>query len=138
MAQYDGEGNLMYDENGKAMYTSERNTTEISAIDYWWSYKGDFATAEEIVTDGSWIRLREVGISYSLKLKGKIPLLRSVDLSFTGRNLWLKTNYPGVDPETSLTGAGGDPEASGGALTGFDYFNNPSSKSYIFGAKFYF
>ncbi|MBN2214319.1 MAG: SusC/RagA family TonB-linked outer membrane protein [Bacteroidales bacterium] len=138
MAQYDGEGNLEYDENGKAMYTSERNTTEVSAVDYWWNFKGDFATAEEIVTDGSWIRLREVGVSYSLKLKGRIPLLRSVDLSFTGRNLWLKTDYPGVDPETSLTGAGGDPEASGGALTGLDYFNNPSSKSFIFGAKFYF
>jgi TonB-linked SusC/RagA family outer membrane protein len=138
MAQYDAGGDLMYDENGKAMYTSERNTTSISAVDYWWNYKGDFNTAEEKVTDGSWVRLREVGITYSLKLKGKIPLLRSVDISFTGRNLWLKTDYPGVDPETSLTGAGGDPEASGGALTGFDYFNNPGSKSYIFGAKFYF
>jgi hypothetical protein len=138
LAQFDGDGNVMYDADGKAMYTTERNTTAISAIDYWSNYKGDFNTAEEKVTDGSWIRLREVGINYSLNLRNKIPLLRSVDLSFTGRNLWLKTDYPGVDPETSLTGAGGDPEASGGALTGFDYFNNPGSKSYIFSAKFYF
>ena len=138
MVQTDAGGEIMYDADGKAMYTTERNTTAISAIDYWSNFKGDFNTAEEKVTDGSWIRLREVGINYSLKLKGKIPLLRSVDLSVTGRNLWLKTDYPGVDPETSLTGAGGDPEASGGALTGFDYFNNPSSRSYIFSAKFYF
>ncbi len=138
LAQYDTDGNVMYDDDNKAMYTTNQNTQEIDARTYWSNYKGDFNTAEEKVTDGSWIRLREVGINYSINLKGKMPMVRRVDLSFTGRNLWLKTDYPGVDPETSLTGAGGDPEASGGALTGFDYFNNPSSKSYIFGIRVHF
>jgi hypothetical protein len=45
-------------------------------------------------------------------------------VSFTGRNLWLSTAYKGVDPETSLLGA-----SSG---QGLDYFNMPSTKSYVF------
>lgn len=135
LAQYDEDGNVVYDENGRARYTSQPNTRQIAAIDYWQVYKGDFGTAEEIVTDGSWVRLREVGLNYHVKLNKIFPLVQSADLGFTGRNLWLKTKYPGVDPETSLTGAGKDPESSGGALTGFDYFNNPGSKSYIFSLK---
>lgn len=141
MAEYDEDGNVVYETSGEreglAKYSSEVNTTEISGISYWQNFKGDFNTAEEKVTDGSWVRLREVGLSYSLPLNS-VKQIRSIDFSFTGRNLWLKTDYPGVDPETSLTGAGGDPEAVGGALTGFDYFNNPSSKSYIFGIKINF
>lgn len=39
--------------------------------------------------------------------------------------VWLK--FP-VDPETSLTGAGSN-------LQGFDYFNNPGTKSLFLGVK---
>jgi hypothetical protein len=40
----------------------------------------------------------------------------------------LFTKYKGVDPETSLTGAGSN-------LQGFDYFNNPGTKSIFLGVK---
>jgi hypothetical protein len=136
-AEYDADGALVYETEGEraglVKYTAEGNDVEVSAISYWQNYKGDFGVAEEIVTDGGWIRLREVGISYNIPVKDKVKFVRNIEISFTGRNLWLKTDYPGVDPETSLTGAGGDPESSGGALSGFDYFNNPGAKSYIFG-----
>ena len=136
-AEYDADGALVYesdgDRSGEVSYSGDANDVEVSGITYWQNYKGDFGVAEEIVTDGGWIRLREAGISYNIRPKESLKFISSIDLSFTGRNLWLKTNYPGVDPETSLTGAGGDPEASGGDLSGFDYFNNPGSKSYIFG-----
>ena len=46
----------------------------------------------------------------------------------TGRNLLLFTKYTGVDPETSLTGAGSN-------INGFDYFNNPGTKSYLINLK---
>jgi hypothetical protein len=42
--------------------------------------------------------------------------------------LLLFTDYTGVDPETSLTGAGSN-------IGGWDYFNNPSTKSYTFALK---
>jgi hypothetical protein len=54
--------------------------------------------------------------------------LSYVDLGMVGRNLWLSTKYPGVDPETSLTGASSN-------IGGFDYFNNPGLKSFMFNIK---
>jgi len=45
-----------------------------------------------------------------------------INIQLSARNLWLSTDYPGVDPETNLTGA------SNGY--GLDYFNMPNTKSY--------
>ena len=51
--------------------------------------------------------------------------MEDLTLTFTGRNLWLKTNNTGVDPETSLTGNGN--------AQGLEYFNMPGTKSWAFG-----
>jgi TonB-linked SusC/RagA family outer membrane protein len=106
------------------------NDIEIDARNYFSNYWGDRggAAVEQAIYDGSWVRLREITLSYRFQTKDMIPLVQYVDLSLSGRNLWLSTDYPGVDPETSLTGAGTN-------LNGFDYFNNPGSKSFIFGLK---
>jgi TonB-linked SusC/RagA family outer membrane protein len=108
-----------------------KNTKEISAFNYFRTYKGDYGNyaTENAIYSTSWVRLREVSLSYHYDLKKS--WFRFVEASLTGRNLWLKTSYPGVDPETSLTGAGSN-------IQGFDYFNNPSTKSYIMGLKFGF
>jgi TonB-linked SusC/RagA family outer membrane protein len=102
-----------------------QNTQEISAKSYFQNFKGDssLAAAEEAVTDVNWIRLRDVNLTYDFNVK-QFPFLSSAQISLTGRNLWLNTNYKGVDPETSLTGAGS-------RINGLDYFNNPGSKSFI-------
>ena len=100
------------------------NTTEIAPIDYWSNYLGDNGATSQSIFDGGWVRLREARLSYEFTLAPK-SVLKGLTVSATGRNLWLKTDYPGVDPETSLTGAGSN-------ITGFDWFNNPSTKSYIF------
>lgn len=117
---YDGNGNVTGYKN---------NTTKVSAYDYYTKYVGDAGSAatENAIFDGSWTRLRELGFSYKVPLKNT-KVLKSLELNFTGRNLWLKTTYPGVDPETSLLGAGSN-------VGGYDYFNNPGTKSYIFGLK---
>jgi len=105
------------------------NDIAISANNYFVNYVGDgsLSATENAIYDGSWLRLRELSLSYHLALKSR--WLKSIDLTLIGRNLWLKTDYPGVDPETSLTGAGSN-------LTGFDYFNNPGTKTYSVGVKF--
>ena len=80
---------------------------------------------EQFVGDGSWTRLREVTLSYTIRgpwLKNKLKL-QSITLGATGRNLVLWSNLRGVDPETSLTGGYGQ---------GLEYFTNPGSKSYLF------
>lgn len=108
------------------------NNIEINARTYFSNYVGDGgAAAEQFVEDGSWIRLRDVSLSYRFSNFAKLAgmnYIKFVEFSVSGRNLWLETDYKGVDPETSLTGAGS-------LINGLDYFNNPNTKSYFFGVK---
>jgi hypothetical protein len=80
---------------------------------------------EDFVEDASWVRLRELTLSYQLPkfIIGYTPF-GDINVAFTGRNLWLSTKYKGVDPETSLVGAT--------STQGIDYFNMPGVRSYIF------
>jgi TonB-linked SusC/RagA family outer membrane protein len=101
-----------------------KNDIAIPAQKYYREFLGDNGgAAEEAVTDVNWVRLRDATISYDFNVK-QFPFLTAAQISLTGRNLWLDTNYKGVDPETSLTGAGSN-------INGLDYFNNPGSKSFI-------
>ncbi len=108
------------------------NDIAISAYNYFRTFKGDGGNnaAENAMQDGSWIRLRDLGISYKFTtLPATVSkYVKGLELGIVGRNLWLKTDYTGVDPETSLTGAGSN-------IGGWDYFNNPSTKSYTFSLK---
>ena len=100
------------------------NDIEIAPEDYWGDYLGDFGASSQAIQDGGWVRLREVKLAYTFTLDPK-NVIKGLSVSATGRNLWLKTDYLGVDPETSLTGAGSN-------ISGFDWFNNPGTKSYLF------
>lgn len=117
---------ILADANGES--TGVANAKEIDKWRYYVNYLGDFGASEQSVYDGSWVRLRELTLSYNFNIGGNVPVVKALNVYFTGRNLWLSTDYPGVDPETSLTGSGSN-------VTGFDYFNNPGTKSYIFGIK---
>jgi TonB-linked SusC/RagA family outer membrane protein len=124
--KYDSKTGLITNESE---LTFADNARPINAFNYYRSYLGDGpgSSAEMAVYDGSWVRLRELGVSYRINLKGN-KNLSYVDLGVVGRNLWLSTKYPGVDPETSLTGASSN-------IGGFDYFNNPGLKSFMFNIK---
>lgn len=107
------------------------NDIAISANSYFSNYIGDSGSAavEQVIQDGSWVRLRELTLGYNIPLSSKY--VKGINVYVTGRNLWLSTDYTGVDPETSLTGAGSN-------VGGFDYFNMPSTKSYIVGLNLSF
>ncbi|POY36954.1 hypothetical protein C3K47_07775 [Solitalea longa] len=103
------------------------NDISISAFDYYNFYLGDNgAAAEQMIEDVNWFRVRELTLSYTFRPKPWEKYVNSIGVNVTARNLFLNTNYHGVDPETSLTGAGSN-------IQGFDYFNNPGSRSFIFG-----
>ena len=111
---------------------NDNNIPIVRDRSYWTSAVGGFGSVgEQFVDDGSWLRLRELSLSYQVPTKvfDKLPL-EGIYLTFTGRNLWINTDYNGVDPETSLTGNGNG--------QGFDYFNNPGTKSYMFKVGFNF
>ena len=114
--------------NAEYASTGGADTTHVSASYYWRTFKGDRGNyaAENAIQDGSWVRLRAVNISYRFNFRKTNPnsTIQYLELGLTARNLILITNYTGVDPETSLTGAGSN-------LSGYDYFNNPGTKSYM-------
>ncbi len=62
----------------------------------------NFGIAESYIEDGSYIKLREVAASYSLKdpLKG----IDNVKFTLTGRNLFSIDNFSGYDPEVNMDG----------------------------------
>ena len=111
--------------------TADGNTNAQSvALDEGW-YRGTgggfSGNAIDFVQETSWMRLRNLSLSYAFprKIMDKTPF-EGLSLSVSARNLWLETDYEGVDPETSLTGSGN----GSGAL---DYFNMPGTKSFTFG-----
>jgi hypothetical protein len=93
---------------------------------------GGSAINEFSITDGSWTRLREVSLGYNLggaKFK-KATKFDSVDLSVSGRNLFIWTKVKGIDPEVNQSGVDNG--------FGIEYFTNPSTRSWVFTAKFNF
>jgi TonB-linked SusC/RagA family outer membrane protein len=97
---------------------------------YWYTgVGGGFGSGvnTQFVEDGSWLRLRELNLSYRLPATWlKKIRLSGATFTLTGRNVFLFTNYSGVDPETNLNG---DNNAAG-----YDYFTMPNTRSY--GAAF--
>ena len=92
------------------------------------------------IEDGTFIKLREVSASYTLDWA---PLRRlfqeGVDLTLSGRNLWVWTDYSGYDPEINLfgTNAGGlGSVQTTAADRGFDFGGYPIPRTYSITARF--
>jgi TonB-linked SusC/RagA family outer membrane protein len=107
------------------------NTTEVTDYRNYWSNQSNIDEAN--VQDASFIRLRDVSVSYELP-KNLLTNISIKGLVFTvsGRNLWLKTSdsFTGSDPENSLYGSGNG--------QGISNFAVPSSKSINFALKLTF
>ncbi|MGO4906110.1 SusC/RagA family TonB-linked outer membrane protein [Flavobacterium sp. W20_MBD1_R3] len=88
--------------------------------------------SEQFIKSASWIKWRELTLSYLLKFKDTKMGVESITFSGTGRNLWLWTEAKdlGQDPETNLTG--------GSNGRGLQYFNSPNSKSLLFSVNLKF
>ncbi len=83
------------------------NTVYLSAQEYYGN-TGKYAAAEGFIYNTSWVRLREVALSYTLpkSILGKTPF-GSAAFSVYGRNLFLNApGYPHLDPEQNALGIG--------------------------------
>ncbi len=81
------------------------NTNTITSAQYWDAVAGAEPVVSEFMYDATSIRLREAYISYTLpqSLVSSTPF-NKISVGITGRNLWLiKSEVPGVDPETSFS-----------------------------------
>jgi TonB-linked SusC/RagA family outer membrane protein len=104
------------------------NTIQVETNDlYFGQTFGTNSSDEWSVFDATTIRLREVGLGYTLpkSLLAKTPF-GSVVITLTGRNLWFKApnfpKYSKFDPETSTFGTSN--------AQGFEYDNVPSVRRY--------
>ena len=88
-----------------------------------WVRYGPSGVAVEAIEDGSWFRLSELKVSYSLPTRIsdqiKFELIR---FSVFANNSFVITKYSGVDPETKVLGFENN--------YGLDYFNAPDSRTF--------
>lgn len=125
------EADKFYDQKGTL--TSGRKIIQ----DYW----SDFYTRESanFMTNTNWLRLRSVSLSYNfadelVKSAGLGKVIKGATATLTGTNLWLLTNYKGMDPETSAAGSG----IVGSSSVGIDYNGVPSTAGVAFGINLKF
>lgn len=100
----------------------------VALTEPWYLGDGGFFSGgndEFYIEDGSWTRLRELQVAYNLNGPFLDNIgMQSAEISFTGRNLILWSPFEGNDPDTNLEGVS--------TARGIDYFNNPSTRSYVF------
>jgi TonB-linked SusC/RagA family outer membrane protein len=106
------------------------NATKLSAREWHTTITLGRSLIEGMMYDASFVKLREVKLGYTLPSTVTRSLsIRDVNISFVGRNLFLWTDVPHVDPETAST-------AGGTIIPGVESVAIPSARSYGFNLSF--
>lgn len=127
------EANTYTYEKGKT-YTVNKGAKsgEYMIQQYWDQYANN---AYNFITKTNWIRLRNLSLSYDFKdLLRKQNAIKGLTVNVTGNNLFLITNYKGMDPETASAGSG----TGGSGSVGIDYCGVPAQASMSFGLNITF
>lgn len=100
------------------------------------SYAGPYGWARNpnaaFVYDGSFVKLREVTLTYTVPkdLVRKTNILTGVDITFRGRNLWIiSKNMPDADPEEQF---------SSGNISGYQGGAYPTTRTFAINLKLKF
>jgi len=80
-----------------------------------------------IEQDINWLRLRDITVTYDLPQR----VLPNASIFITGTDLFLKTNYSGLDPIASAS----SPATGGSGSVGIDYGGFPTPRAISFGTK---
>lgn len=111
----------------------EPNITKISAREWYNAYTLDRPIDEALLYDATFVKLRELRLSYRLPSVwlGRLRI-RDANLSVVGRNLWIMTDSaPHIDPEAA--------SLAGGTITpGIEALAVPSTRSIGFNLSFTF
>lgn len=86
--------------------------------------------SDRYVEDGSYLRLSDLSLSYDIPIKKKKSFIRGINITATGSNLWIWTNYSGWDPDVNSYG--------GIRRKGADMGSYPGARSFKFDLKFTF
>jgi TonB-linked SusC/RagA family outer membrane protein len=107
------------------------NATKLSAREWHSTITLGRSLIEPVIYDATFTKLREVILGYTIPNKvfgAKFPI-RDLNISFVGRNLFLWSKVPHVDPETSST-------VGGTIIPGVESTAIPSTRSYGFNINF--
>lgn len=102
------------------------NDIPVESHQLFWSENYKTANTEANIFDASYIKLRELRVSYALpnSILANQKVFKAAELGVEGRNLWLiKSKVPHVDPESNFFGAGSVGEA-------VEFYNVPSARSF--------
>lgn len=127
---YGMSGHYVYNNTANAFFTkgsinSGRNVTEDVA-----NSPESPANAPDVSTrfleKADFLRLQNLNLSYNFPLEGKF--VKSLKLSASAQNLFVLTDYSGLDPEVNTNAA-----RSGVPSSGIDYTAYPRARTYTFG-----
>lgn len=107
---------------GVNVNTGEANTVEIPLDQNYYTRYGLVGVSEAGIESVNWLRLRDLSLMWTMNPEMTKRLkVNNASIGIVTRNLFLLTNYTGIDPETSLSGASNS--------FGRDYFNTPNTRS---------
>lgn len=89
------------------------------------------SVGENFVEDGSWVKLRYVALTYDMVNIAKKIAMQNLQITITGRNLFMLSSYSGGDPENDYSGSG----VGGAGTVGLDYFNVPTTRGITFSLR---
>lgn len=88
---------------------------------------GNFNASDKWVEDGSYLKLKNLSVSYEIPLRKRSGFLKGLKVFANCNNLFTVTGYSGLDPEVFLSN---DP-----MLRGVDTGGTPNPRSYVFGVN---
>ncbi|MDR1762725.1 MAG: SusC/RagA family TonB-linked outer membrane protein [Dysgonamonadaceae bacterium] len=90
--------------------------------------KGQTLECDYFLEDGTFLKIQNAQLSYTLNTKKILPLLESARFYLTGNNLYTFTGYSGLNPEVDITGWGG----------GIESVVYPQTRTFAFGVQLNF
>ena len=88
------------------------------------------AVSSRFLEKGDFVRFQNASIGYNVPLSGE-GAFKSLRLSLTGQNLFLITDYSGIDPEVTVNT--GNLNASEIPSRGIDFMTFPNPRTFTFG-----
>lgn len=86
--------------------------------------------SDRFVEDGSYMRLANLSLTYSIPFKNKKSIVRHLSFTLSGKNLFCWTNYSGYDPDVNVYGSV--------LKYGIDMGAYPAARTYMFDVKIAF
>ncbi len=128
-------GNKVYDNTAnsnfyKARLAKSLNTTSVAVEFPTESTTNPASVSTRYLKDASFLRLNNASLGYNFNPQalGIDNWVRSLRLSITGQNLFVRTDYDGYDPEVNL-----DRSIEDITSYGIDYLSYPKARTIVFG-----